>query len=116
MDATTSDPLGDGCPMHQQGAIRSLLGRTSRDWWPNQLSLDILHQHGRSGNPLGDDFDYRKAFEALDYAGVKRDLHALMTDSQPWWPADYGHYGRSEEHTSELQSLMRTSYAVFCLK
>src|SRR3546814_11609801 len=63
------------------------------DWWPNQLSLDILHQHGRSGNPLGDDFDYRKAFEALDYAGVKRDLHALMTDSQPWWPADYGHYG-----------------------
>ncbi|RIA44173.1 catalase-peroxidase [Hephaestia caeni] len=93
MDATTSDPLGDGCPMHQQGAIRSLLGRTSRDWWPNQLSLDILHQHGRSGNPLGDDFDYRKAFEALDYAGVKRDLHALMTDSQPWWPADYGHYG-----------------------
>src|SRR3546814_1591473 len=103
MDATTSDPLGDGCPMHQQGAIRSLLGRTSRDWWPNQLSLDILHQHGRSGNPLGDDFDYRKAFEALDYAGVKRDLHALMTD-------------RSEEHTSELQSLMRISYAVFCLK
>src|SRR3546814_15620220 len=71
MDATTSDPLGDGCPMHQQGAIRSLLGRTSRDWWPNQLSLDILHQHGRSGNPLGDDFDYRKAFEATDYAGVK---------------------------------------------
>src|SRR3546814_9797949 len=69
------------------------LGRTSRDWWPNQLSLDILHQHGRAGNPLGDDFDYRKAFEALDYAGVKRDLHALMTDSQPWWPADYGHYG-----------------------
>src|SRR3546814_7352651 len=94
MDATTSDPLGDGCPMHQQCAIRSLLGRTSRDWWPNQLSLDILHQHGRSGNPLGDDFDYRKAFEALDYAGVKR----------------------SEEHTSELQSLMRISYAVFCLK
>src|SRR3546814_17915330 len=90
LDATTSDPLGDGCPMHQQGAIRSLLGRTSRDWWPNQLSLDILHQHGRSGNPLGDDFDYRKALEALDYAGVKRALHALLTASKPWWTADYG--------------------------
>ncbi|HEU4959269.1 MAG TPA: catalase/peroxidase HPI [Sphingomonas sp.] len=91
MDAQTGDPLG--CPMKQPAALRSLLGRTNRDWWPNQLSLDILHQHGRSGSPMGDGFDYAKAFEALDYAGVKRDLHALMTDSQPWWPADYGHYG-----------------------
>ncbi|HET8611452.1 MAG TPA: catalase/peroxidase HPI, partial [Sphingomonas sp.] len=91
MDAQTGDPLG--CPMKQPAALRSLLGRTNRDWWPNQLSLDILHQHGRSGNPMGDDFDYAKEFETLDYAGVKRDLHALMTDSQPWWPADYGHYG-----------------------
>ncbi|EQB09944.1 catalase/hydroperoxidase HPI(I) [Novosphingobium lindaniclasticum LE124] len=71
--------------------IRSLLGRTNRDWWPNQLSLDILPQGG--ANPLGDDFDYAEAFKSLDYAAVKADLAALMTDSQPWWPADYGHYG-----------------------
>ena len=86
------DPLG-GCPMKKQGARRSLLGRTNRDWWPNQLSLEILHQQGISGDPMGDDFDYAEAFKALDYDAVKRDLHALMTDSQPWWPADYGHYG-----------------------
>jgi len=88
MDAKTS-----GCPMHSGGADRSLLGRTNRDWWPNQLSLDILQQNGLSGNPMGDDFDYAKAFQSLDLAAVKQDLHALMTDSQPWWPADYGHYG-----------------------
>nr|WP_240048354.1 catalase/peroxidase HPI [Crenalkalicoccus roseus] len=79
--------------MKKPAALRSLLGRTNRDWWPNQLPLDILHQKGRTGNPMGDDFDYRKEFLSLDYAALKRDLHALMTDSQPWWPADYGHYG-----------------------
>jgi catalase-peroxidase len=89
---TTGDPLG-GCPRRESAAMRSLLGRTNRDWWPNQLSLDILHQNGVSSSPLGRDFDYAKAFKALDYEAVKRDLHALMTDSQPWWPADYGHYG-----------------------
>ena len=89
--SNTGDPLG--CPMKQPAALRSLLGRTNRDWWPNQLSLDILHQHGLHGDPMGDDFDYAKAFQSLDYAAVKRDLTALMTDSQPWWPADYGHYG-----------------------
>jgi len=73
--------------------MRSLLGRTNRDWWPNHLAVDILPPAGRSGHPLGDEFDYAEAFRALDYAAVKRDLHALMTDSQPWWPADYGHYG-----------------------
>lgn len=88
MDAKTS-----GCPMNESGAMRSLLGRTNRDWWPNQLSLDILHQHGLSGDPMGDDFDYAKEFKSLDYQALKQDLHALMTDSQPWWPADYGHYG-----------------------
>ncbi|MAW99325.1 MAG: catalase/peroxidase HPI [Sphingomonas sp.] len=93
MDAKTGDPLGGGCPMKHDGGVRSLLGRTNRDWWPNQLSLDILHQHGRSGSPMGDDFDYAQAFKTLDLAAVKRDLTALMTDSQPWWPADYGHYG-----------------------
>ena len=92
MDAKTSgSPLSD--PAKEPAALRSLLGRTNRDWWPNQLSLDILHQHGRSGDPMGDDFDYAREFESIDYAGLKRDLTALMTDSQPWWPADYGHYG-----------------------
>jgi len=81
------------CPFKEPAALRSLLGRTNRDWWPNQLSLDILSQHGDHGNPMGADFDYAEAFKTLDYAAVKRDLHALMTDSQPWWPADYGHYG-----------------------
>ncbi len=89
--SNTGDPLG--CPMKQPAALRSLLGRTNRDWWPNQLSLEILHQQGLHGDPMGDDFDYPKAFQSLDYAAVKRDLTALMTDSQPWWPADYGHYG-----------------------
>ena len=92
MDAKTSgSPLSD--PAKEPRALRSLLGRTNRDWWPNQLSLDILHQHGATGDPMGRDFDYAKEFESLDYQAVKRDLTALMTDSQPWWPADYGHYG-----------------------
>ena len=88
-------PSAEGCPMKDGGAdaLRSLLGRTHRDWWPNQLPVDILHQHGAHGNPMGDNFDYAEAFGKLDYQAVKRDLTALMTDSQPWWPADYGHYG-----------------------
>ncbi|MBL8555470.1 MAG: catalase/peroxidase HPI [Phenylobacterium sp.] len=86
-----ASPLSD--PRKEPAALRTLLGRTNRDWWPNQLSLDILHQHGANGSPMGDDFDYAEAFGSLDYAAVKRDLTALMTDSQPWWPADYGHYG-----------------------
>jgi catalase-peroxidase len=89
MDAKTGDPL-HGSPMEEGAALRSLLGRTNRDWWPNQLSLEILPE---SSNPMGDDFDYAKEFESLDYYAVKDDLKALMTDSQPWWPADYGHYG-----------------------
>ena len=91
MDGSAGSPLSD--PKKEPAALRSLLGRTNRDWWPNQLSLEILHQHGKSGDPMGDDFDYAEAFQSLDYAAVKRDLAALMTDSQPWWPADYGHYG-----------------------
>ncbi|MHB9880892.1 catalase/peroxidase HPI [Pacificimonas sp. ICDLI1SI03] len=91
MDARTNDPLE--CPVKKPAAKRALLGRTNRDWWPNQLSLDILHQKGISGDPMGDDFNYAEAFKSLDYDAVKRDLTALMTDSQPWWPADYGHYG-----------------------
>lgn len=84
-------PLND--PKKEPAALRSLLGRTNRDWWPNQLTMDILHQQGKSGDPMGDAFNYAEAFKTLDLAAVKRDLTALMTDSQPWWPADYGHYG-----------------------
>ncbi|WP_370237091.1 catalase/peroxidase HPI, partial [Brevundimonas sp.] len=91
MDGNAGDPLSD--PKKERAALRSLLGRTNRDWWPNHLAIDILHQQGKSGDPMGDDFNYAEAFKKLDYAAVKRDLHALMTDSQPWWPADYGHYG-----------------------
>jgi len=92
MDAVTSgSPLSD--PGKEPAALRSLLGRTNRDWWPNQLSLDILQQNGLSGDPMGAGFDYAAEFKTLDLAAVKRDLTALMTDSQPWWPADYGHYG-----------------------
>jgi catalase-peroxidase len=89
MDAKTSDPLHGG-PSEESAALRSLLGRTNRDWWPNQLSLEILPQ---PSDPMGPDFDYAEEFQSLDYYAVKRDLTALMTDSQPWWPADYGHYG-----------------------
>lgn len=91
MDAKTGDPLS--CPMKEPAALRRLLGRTNRDWWPNQLSTEILQQNGLSADPMGDDFDYAAEFKTLDYAAMKRDLTALMTDSQPWWPADYGHYG-----------------------
>jgi catalase-peroxidase len=93
MDGQAGGPTPLHDPRKEPGALRSLLGRTNRDWWPNQLSMDILHQQGRSGDPMGDDFDYAAAFKSLDLAAVKRDLTALMTDSQPWWPADYGHYG-----------------------
>ena len=68
-------------------------GRSNRDWWPNQLNLAILHQHGPASNPMPAGFDYAEAFKALDLDAVKADLTALMTDSQDWWPADYGHYG-----------------------
>jgi len=68
-------------------------GTSNRDWWPNRLKLEILHQHSAKSNPMGEDFDYAKAFKSLDLAAVKKDLAALMTDSQDWWPADFGHYG-----------------------
>src|SRR5213595_1585260 len=66
---------------------------TNRDWWPNQLNVELLHQHSAKSNPMGEDFDYAKEFQSLDLAAVKKDLTALMTDSQEWWPADFGHYG-----------------------
>jgi catalase-peroxidase len=68
-------------------------GMSTRDWWPNQLNLHILHQHSANSNPLGDDFNYAEEFKKLDLAALKKDLYALMTDSQEWWPADWGHYG-----------------------
>ncbi|TCD01904.1 catalase/peroxidase HPI [Erythrobacteraceae bacterium CFH 75059] len=93
MDVATGSLPGGGCPFTGNTQTRSLLGRTSRDWWPDALNLDILHQGGVSPDPMGDDFDYAEAFNALDYHALKEDLRALMTDSKPWWPADYGHYG-----------------------
>ncbi len=68
-------------------------GRSNKDWWPNRLNLRILHQHSAGSNPMGEEFNYAEEFRKLDLEAVKRDLHALMTDSQDWWPADYGHYG-----------------------
>src|SRR6202040_3884397 len=76
------------CPF--TGATRA---HTNRDWWPNQLNLQVLHQHSALSNPMGETFDYAKEFSSLDLNAVIRDLHALMTDSQDWWPADFGHYG-----------------------
>ncbi len=93
MDGSDNAPSPLHDPKKEKAALRSLLGRTNRDWWPNHLSVDILHQQGKTGDPMGDGFSYAEAFKKLDLAAVKRDLHALMTDSQPWWPADYGHYG-----------------------
>ncbi len=68
-------------------------GTSNRDWWPNQLRVDLLHQHSSRSNPMGEDFDYAQEFKSLDFAALKKDLAALMTDSQDWWPADFGHYG-----------------------
>ena len=77
------------CPfVHKVGS-----GAPNRDWWPDQLPLEILHQHTPQSSPMGEDFNYAEAFKNLDLAAVKKDLEALMTDSQDWWPADYGHYG-----------------------
>lgn len=83
------------CPFHN-GTMKHNVGgggTRNRDWWPNHLKLSILRQHSSLSNPLGEDFDYAKAFNSLDLEAVKKDLHALMTDSQDWWPADFGHYG-----------------------
>ncbi|WP_043641051.1 catalase/peroxidase HPI [Chromobacterium haemolyticum] len=82
------------CPFHQTvGNPAVVNAQSNRDWWPNQLNLNILHQHAPASNPLEPDFDYPAAFQQLDYAALKSDLKALMTTSQDWWPADWGHYG-----------------------
>ncbi len=85
---------GGTCPvLHGTAKHATLGGRSNRDWWPNQLNLKILHQGSALSNPMAPGFDYAAAFKTLDLAAVKNDLFALMTDSQDWWPADYGHYG-----------------------
>jgi len=82
------------CPvMHGALTSNKQTGTSNQDWWPNQLNLNILRQHDTKSNPLDADFNYAEAFKKLDYTALKKDLHALMTDSQDWWPADYGHYG-----------------------
>jgi catalase-peroxidase len=86
-----TDSAAGKCPVMHGGNTKT--GHTGMDWWPDALNLDILHQHDTKTNPLGKDFDYRKAVKELDVAALKKDLHALMTDSQDWWPADWGHYG-----------------------
>src|SRR3954447_23762900 len=82
-------PTESKCPFHPTATT----GTSNRDWWPKQLKLELLHQHSPKSNPMGEDFDYAKEFNSLDLAAVKKDLAALMTDSQDWWPADFGHYG-----------------------
>ena len=82
------------CPvMHGSATQNSGISTTNRDWWPNQLNVNILHQNDKRSNPMATDFDYREEFKKLDYFALKKDLTDLMTDSQDWWPADYGHYG-----------------------
>ena len=90
MDGNDNKPTGK-CPV-MHGANTSA-GMSNMDWWPNALNLDILHQHDTKTNPMGEDFDYREEVKKLDFKALKKDMRALMTDSQEWWPADWGHYG-----------------------
>src|SRR5260221_8009620 len=88
MDAKTDDKSAGKCPF--TGGTR---GHANRDWWPNQLDIQVLHRNSTLSDPMGETFDYAKEFKAVDLNAVIKDLHALMTNSQPWWPADFGHYG-----------------------
>jgi catalase-peroxidase len=88
MSNENKDPVMGGANKHVAGG-----GTSVRDWWPNQLNLSILHQHSPLSNPMGEEFNYAEEFKKLDLEALKKDLYALMTDSQDWWPADYGHYG-----------------------
>lgn len=81
------------CPVTGATSMPKTKGTTNKDWWPNQLNLKVLQQHSEKVDPMGEAFDYAEAFKKLDYEALKKDLYALMTDSQDWWPADYGHYG-----------------------
>jgi catalase-peroxidase len=84
-----NDTTAAKCPFTHVAGV----GRTNRDWWPNRLRLELLHQHSAKSDPMGEGFDYAKEFRKLDYKALKKDLVKVMTDSQPWWPADFGHYG-----------------------
>ncbi|MEP0068887.1 catalase/peroxidase HPI [Pyruvatibacter sp.] len=88
-----SDAQASGCPFHGGASGAAANTRSNRDWWPNQLNLKILHQNSAKSDPMDPDFNYAEAFKSLDFAALKKDLTALMTDSQDWWPADYGNYG-----------------------
>jgi len=90
MDGKETESMGK-CPVMHGGATST--GMSNMDWWPEALNLDILHQHDTKTDPMGQAYDYREAVKTLDYDAIKADLHALMTDSQDWWPADWGHYG-----------------------
>ena len=82
------------CPFSGDARNHAVAGAPSNaDWWPNQLKLGILHQHSSKSDPMGERFNYAEEFKRLDLNAVVKDLHALMTDSQEWWPADFGHYG-----------------------
>src|SRR5665213_2005406 len=88
MNDRVEDKTSEGCPM-----ARGRAGKTRRDWWPQNLRLESLNQHSPRSNPMGEAFNYAEAFKSLDLNAVIDDLRALMTDSQDWWPADFGHYG-----------------------
>jgi catalase-peroxidase len=88
MTSEIKSPVANG--VHQHTAAR---GRSNRDWWPNQLNLQVLHQNSPLSNPMGKEFNYAEEFKKLDLAALKKDVEAVMTTSQSWWPADYGHYG-----------------------
>jgi len=89
MNTKVRDESAGKCPFNHIAGV----GRTNRDWWPNQLRLELLHQHSAKSDPMGKSLNYAKAFKSLDYKALKKDLVKLMTDSQDWWPADFGHYG-----------------------
>src|SRR5512143_226589 len=89
MKTKVKDESAGQCPFNHIAGV----GRTNRDWWPNRLRLELLHQHSSKSDPMGSDFDYAREFKRLDYKALKKDLVKLMTDSQDWWPADFGHYG-----------------------
>ena len=88
MDTNVEDAGAGKCPVAHTKAFRG-----NRDWWPDQLNIQVLNQHSALSDPMGEAFDYAKEFKSLDLDAVIKDLHALMTDSQEWWPADFGHYG-----------------------
>jgi len=90
MDGNDVNTAGK-CPVMHGG--NTAMGSNVMDWWPNALNLDILHQHDTKTDPMGRDFDYSEAVKTLDYDALKADMHALLRDSQSWWPADWGHYG-----------------------